>query len=148
MCYRNNLPEENLKQDCQAAQRNSKQSDNKKLLSAKLYQLTPSPQSVLVISRKTELPNYTFTSNIKPISDKNEYLKNNFMNYNSLHFESSTFNGDGYAGSRFHNPPKPNTLPKPPIHWINGSDTLNHVLYSAYLDSIAIDLKDLLHVQA
>ena len=55
-----------------------------------------------------------------------------------------------YAGAGFRTSPAPDALPKPPVHWMNDScsPTINHVLNSAYLDSIAIHLKGLLNVQA
>ena len=57
--------------------------------------------------------------------------------------------GFSYAGARFHKPPNPDTLPKPPVHWVCRSSptAINHVLNTAQVDTIAIHLKGLLKVQ-
>ena len=68
---------------------------------------------------------------------------NNGANYNQkLEYIS-------YAGSRFHRPPKPNALPKPPSHWVESNlPALNHVCNNDPLDTIAVQLKGMLKVQA
>jgi len=54
-----------------------------------------------------------------------------------------------YAGSRFHRPPKPNALPKPPSHWVesNNIPSINRVCNNDCLDNITVHLKGLLKVQ-
>lgn len=57
---------------------------------------------------------------------------------------------DSYAGARFHNPPSPDTLPKPPTHWLNDgcAASVSPMLNAPFLDSITVHIKGLLNVQA
>ena len=76
---------------------------------------------------------------------------NNNVDVQTLDISSSEkLNADTYAGARFHSPPSPHTLPKPPTHWINATcvTTVSPMLNAPFLDSIAVHLKGLLNVQA
>lgn len=118
-----------------------------KVQSSKSYQNKFPPRSTSEALLPYKLLNLNSPSNAKSSYYDKEHLRSDLTICDNMpwHFEDNNHNG--YAGSRFHNPPNPNALPKPPLHWIDNS-SLNHVLHTAYLDSIAVDLKGLLHVQA
>lgn len=61
-----------------------------------------------------------------------------------------TAGGSPFAGAKFHDPPSPQSLPKPPTHWIE-DDSPSWGMFSSSSpvlhDQIAAQLKTLLKVQ-
>lgn len=53
--------------------------------------------------------------------------------------------GKSYAGSRFHTPPRPDLLPKPPTHWIGCNLAMARFANQSFMN---MHLKGLLKVQA
>ena len=68
----------------------------------------------------------------------------------ALETSTEKLNATTYAGARFHSPPSPNSLPKPPTHWLNATcaASVSPMLNAPFLDSMAVHLKGLLNVQA
>lgn len=58
---------------------------------------------------------------------------------------------DNYAGARFHLPPQPEVLPKPPTHWVNNSTPFfgnpNTVFHGSCASEMSSHLKTILKVQ-
>lgn len=93
-----------------------------------------SPPPRLSPKRKTSNPDNTVSSQLKQ----------------SLSFDQSQDSvRDTYAGARFHNPPQPDVLPKPPTHWMSKPTSTDFLqpCSSPHLNVLSAHLKGLLKVQ-
>ena len=95
-----------------------------------------------------------FNERISPTCQSPTFVNNEVINNDTVQTleisSTDKLTASTYAGARFHSPPLPNTLPKPPTHWLNAScaATVSPMLNAPFLDSIAVHLKGLLNVQA
>jgi len=122
----------------------------------------PSPQKEYKILSRRSSSNLAHTGSLQ--DELNERLSPTRQSFTSVNnglncdddsqtleiFSSDKLNATTYAGARFHSPPSPNSLPKPPTHWLNATcaASVSPMLNAPFLDSIAVHLKGLLNVQA
>ena len=117
---------------------------------------TPPHKEFKILSRRSPInlarsPPSDLSERTSPISHQSSFVDNKVISdMQTFDFSTTDKLSSTYAGARFHSPPSPNTLPKPPTHWVNATcaATVNPMLNAPFLDSIAVHLKGLLNVQA
>jgi hypothetical protein len=102
-----------------------------------------SPTRGLTTSPKPEVSCPSPPTLVAPSNSNGPSFDNNTANNDQL-----LIDGKSYAGSRFHTPPRPDLLPKPPTHWISCNMAMAQSAPHPGGFNINMHLKGLLKVQA